>query len=208
MASPLETGATLLDLQTELYARGYDHLAQDAAGVARGLRWINQAVAELTLEEKWPFRLSTATGAAPLSITTLDSVLSVIDTGNSDAELVEMTERELVGQGVVLADTGTPQYWYRDSLQIKTYPVGGTLSVRYWTLPTDLASPTDQTLIPARFMDAIVDGVVRRAAKDRDNWETVGGAEQERQRGLELMRRTLLVAPTHIQLVPFASEDD
>jgi hypothetical protein len=208
VASPLETGATLADLQSELYARGYDHLAQDAAGVARGLRWINQAAAELTLAELWPFRLSTATGAAPLSITTLSSVLSVIDTGNASAELSEMTERELVDAGIDLTDTGTPLYWYRDSLQIKTYPVGGTLSVRYWALPTDLASPTDQTLVPARFMDAIVDGAVRRAAKDRDNWETVGGAEQERQRGLELMRRTLLVAPTHIQKIPFTSEDD
>lgn len=205
MASPLEPGATLADLQAELYARGYDHLAQDAAGVARGLRWINQAAAELTLEELWPFRLNTATGAAPLSIADLDRVLSVVDTGNSNRELVEMTERELTTWDLSYA--GTALYFYRDSLQVKTYPVGGTLSVRYYSLPTDLVSPADTTLVPARYMDVIVDGAVRRAAKDRDNPDAVALAEQERQRGLELMRRQLLVAPTHQQRVGW-SEDD
>lgn len=205
MASPLETGATLADLQTELYSRGYDNLNQDAAGQARALRWINQAVAELTLEEAWPFRLNTATGAAPLSITDLGEVLSVIDTANSNAELDELTERELTADD--LTDTGTPAYWYRDNLQIKTWPVGGTLSVRYYSIPTDLAAVSDTTLIPKRFMDVIVNGAVRRAAMDNDNPDDVGLAESERQRGLDLMRRTLLVPPRHVQMIAFMSID-
>lgn len=204
MASPLETGATLADLQTELYSRGYDHLQQDAAGVARGLRWINQAYAEVVLEELWPFRLNTATGAAPLSIPTLDRILTVIDTGNANTELDEATERELTAWD--LTETGTAQYYFRDSLQVKTWPVGGTLSVRFYSLPTDLAAPTDQTLVPARYMDVIVNGAVRRAAVDRDNPDASTLAEAERQRGLDLMRRQLLVPPTHVRRVAF-SED-
>lgn len=205
MASPLEAGATLLDLQTELYARGADHLQQDAQGVARGLRWINQAVAELTLEELWPFRLTTATGVAPLSIPTLDRILSVIDTGNSNRELTEMTEAELTASDLTF--TGLPLYYFRDSLQVRTFPAGGTLSVRFYSLPTDLAAPTDTTLVPARYMDVIVNGAYRRAALDRSNYDDYEAAEAERQRGLDLMRRQLLVAPTHQRRVAF-SEDD
>lgn len=206
MASPLEAGATLLDLQTELYARGYDHLAQDATGVARGLRWINQANNEITLEELWPFRLQTATGASPLSIETLDQVYSVINTADSNAELYEATESELTGGD--LTTSGTPMWYYRDSLQIKTYPTGGTLSVRYYALPTDLASPTDTTLVPKRYMDVIVDAAVRRAAKDRDNAEAAALAQQERDRGLDLMRRQLLQPPRHTVRIYGVSTDD
>jgi hypothetical protein len=206
VASPLETGATLADLQTELYARGYDHLMQDATGVARGLRWINQAYAELVLEELWPFRLNTATGAAPLSITDLDQVLTVIDTSNDNRELEQATEFEMTVFD--LTGTGDALWWYRDNLQIKTYPVGGTLSVRYYSLPTELVSSSDTTLVPERYMNVIVDGAVRRAAADRDNPDAVALAEAERQRGLDLMRRQLMVAPTHIQRVPFVHLDD
>lgn len=206
MASPLETGATLEDLQTELYARGYDYLQQDAAGIARGLRWINQAVAELTLEELWPFRLNTATGAAPLSITDLDRVASVIDTNNNNFPLVEMGEVELTIYDLTL--TGNPLFFYRDSLQVKTWPVGGTLSARYWSLPVALVLGPDTTLIPDRYADVIVNGAVRRAAVDRDNWESAQGAEAERQRGLDLMRRQLLVSPTHLMHVPGGSNDE
>lgn len=205
MASPLETGAALADLTSELYSRGYDHLAQDAAGVARGLRWINQAVNELMLEELWPFRLNTATGAAPLTILDLDRVSTVIDTNNANNPLDEMTEDELTPFDV--SATGIPLYYWRDNLQVKTWPVGGTLSVRYWSLPTSLAAPTDTTLIPARYLNVIVDAAVRRAAADRDNPDAVGLAEQEYERGLNLMRRQLLVTPTHIQAVVGTSID-
>lgn len=197
MASPVEAGATLTDIQTELYSRGYDHLNQDAAGRARALRWINQSYQAALLEESWPFRLNTATGAAPLSVTDLGEILTVVDTANSNFELGEMTERELAAYDLTI--TGVPLWYFRDNLQIKTWPVGGTLSVRYYSLPPDLANGTDTTLIPKRYMDVIVDGAVRRAAKDRDNPDAVQLAESERQRGLDLMRKQLLVAPTHQQ---------
>lgn len=195
MASPTEPGATLLDIQTELYSRGYDHLAQDASGVARGLRWINQSYAEVALAELWPFRLTTAVGAAPLAVTDIDRVLYVIDTSSFNNPLYEMQEQELIAVDLTL--TGSPLAYYRDSLQIRVWPIGGTLSVRYYALPTDLASPTDTTLVPKRYMDVIVDSVVIRAAKDRDNPDAVALARQERDYGLALMRSQLLVPPTH-----------
>lgn len=201
-----EAGATFTDLLDELYARGYDYLNQDSAGRARAGRWINQSYAELALEEEWPFRLTTTSGAAPLTITDLDQVLSVTDTNNDDFELDELTERELTVWD--LTTTGTPIYYYRDNLRVRVWPVSTTtISVRYFALPTDLVSATDTTLVPKRYMNTIVDGAVMRAAADRDNDRAVTLAERMYNRGLALMRRQLLVAPTHIEQRPGASED-
>lgn len=191
-----EVGDTFLNLQNELYARGYDHLNQNAAGRARAKRYINQAHQELCLEELWPFRLATATGAAPLLIADLDRVLTVVDTANNRQRLFVASEEEL--SNADLTATGTPVYFYRSaSLQVSTWPVGGTLSVRYFRVPNMLASDADTTLVPLRYSDAIVDGAVRRAAKDRDNPDAVALAEAERQRALTLMRAQLLEPPDH-----------
>jgi hypothetical protein len=190
-------GASLSDLLTEFYGRGYDDLQQDAVGQARATRWINQADGELTLEEPWPFRLSTASGAAPLTIADLDEVLSV--TLDEDrTELVEMTERELTGYD--LEATGTAVYFYRDDLTVRVWPVStATVDVRYYRLPVELVAPADTSMIPEQYMNAIVDRAVMAAGANRDNPAVVELADRMYQRTLSLMRRRLLVAPTHIQ---------
>jgi hypothetical protein len=38
-----ETGAALSVLRTEFWARGFDYLSEDAAGIARTDRWLNQS---------------------------------------------------------------------------------------------------------------------------------------------------------------------
>jgi hypothetical protein len=203
-----EPGVTLDELREELYARGRDDLKQDATGRARAARWINQAYAELCLEEPWPFRLTSVSGAAPLEIADVGDVLSVTDTGNSGGELFEMTERELTDWGLTTT-TGLPYWFYRDSLTIRVWPASTTtLLVRYWKLPAELVSAADETIVPKRFMGAIVDGAVLRGVADRDNPAAVQLADQMYQRQLALMRRQLLVAPTHIQHVPGTSWDD
>jgi hypothetical protein len=193
-----EAGVALSALLTRLYSRGYDYLAQDAASRALATSFINEANAELELEEHWPFRLTTTTGTAPLEVANVDQILSVIDTDNSNRELHEMTERELTAFG--LDATGTPLWFYRDSLSVRVWPLASTaLSVRYWSLPTELVNATDETRVPKRYMGVIVDGAVLRAAADRDNRDAADLADRMYQRGLALMRRQLLVAPTHIQ---------
>lgn len=201
-----EPGVTLDQLRQELYDRGYDHLAQTAASRMRATRWINQAHAELCLEEKWPFRLTTTSGAAPLTIEDMDQVLTVVDSDNSNTQLDEMTEAELTVYD--LAFTGTPLWFYRDALVVRVWPSSGTtISVRYFRLPPDLVSGTDTTLVPARYANAIVDSAVIRAAGDRDNPAAADLADRTYQRTLALMRRQLLVAPTHV-VHSFISEDD
>lgn len=202
-----EAGASLTDLLNELYARGYDHLSQDAAGQARATRWINQAYAKLTLEELWPFRLTTTTGLAPLTINDVDRVLTVVNSDDANRELDEATERELTTFDLSL--TGTPLFYFRDSLIVRVWPVAtASIAVRYYRLPSELASGTDTTLVPKRYMDVLIDDAVRRAAKDRDNAEAVGLAGQEYESGLALMRRQLLIAPTHVQRIPWTHGDE
>ncbi len=198
-------GATFGDLQTEFFARGHDYLNRDDAGRARAKRWLNQAHARVVMEELWPFRTATATGAAPLSITGLGQVLTVKNTDDGDRELYEGSEHELTIYD--LGTAGTPIMFYRDSFYVRTFPVGGTLSVRYYREPVDLVNVDETTMVPSRFADLIIDDAVRRAAKDRQYGEGVQLAAAEYQDGLALMRRDLLVAPTHFIMLPDGSTD-
>ncbi len=204
-ASSLGVGATFLELQTEFFARGHDYLNTDDAGRTRAKRWLNQAHARVCMEELWPFRLGTLSGAAPLYIAGLDQVLTVIDTTNNNLELDEATEWELAVYD--LAQTGTPSMYYQDSFFIRTFPLGGALSVRYYRVPDALVNDADTTLVPLRYADVIIDDAVRRAAKDRQYGEGVQLAAAEYQDGLNLMRRNLLVAPTHFVMLPGGSTD-
>lgn len=201
-----EPGVTLDELRQELYDRGYDHLQQTAQTRQRATRWINQGYLELCLEERWPFRLTTTSGVAPLTIDDMDAVLTVAGADENATQLYEMTERELTAWN--LGHTGTALWFFRDSLLVRTYPASeATITVRYWKVPAELVSWTDTTMVPRRYANVIVDAAVMRAASDRDNSMAVDLAERMYQRGLALMRRQLLVAPTHIEH-SYMSEDD
>jgi hypothetical protein len=203
----LEESFTLADLRGELYARGYDHLAQDAATQARADRFLNQAHAELCLEELWPFRLTSISGAAPLAVSDIDRILTVVDSDNGSRVLYELTEREATAMG--LATAGSPMWFYRDSLLVRVLPDSATtLLVRYYMLPPELVDSTDSAIIPKRYMNVVVDSAVIRAAADRDNDKAALLADTMYQRGLSLMRRQLLVAQTHIEHIAGTSEDD
>ena len=191
-----EPGVRFDDLYNELYARGYDHLKQDAAGVARAKRMVNQSYVELTLEDKWPFRYTYLQnqGPSPLTIADLGEIVTVVDGANNFRPLSELQlhEWEMLGDA---ATPGTPIYYLRQAKIIHVWPLGGNLSVGYYAVPPYLVADSDTTWVPARYMDVIVDGAVRRAAKDRDNEAAANFAENERIKGLALMRRDLLPAP-------------
>lgn len=200
---------TFLQLQTEFFARGFDYLNDAGTGLTRAKAWINQAYLELCEEEAWPFLLTTATGAAPLAVADIGRVLSVLDTANASNPLYEMDEDELMDNFQPITTTGVPTFFYVDDTTIRTYPVGGTLSVRYWKVPALLSANGDIAVVPDRFMNLIVDGAVRRAQNDEDNRDGALLAEEERQRGLDLMRRSLFFrdGTRQYQRITFASGD-
>jgi hypothetical protein len=62
-------------LKQELSDRGYDDLSDTRLG-----NFINQGRAELDLMYNWPYRLATASGASPLTITDLGTIEEVANT--------------------------------------------------------------------------------------------------------------------------------
>lgn len=199
---------TFLELQTEFYARGYDYMSDGGAQVTRAKAWLNQSYLEVCEEELWPFLLTSSSGAAPLTIADLRAVYTVVNTAATQV-LVPVQEDELVDQYTTLTTTGSPTAFYVTDTIVKTYPVGGTLTVRYWKIPTELSANGDTSLIPQRFNNIVVDGAVRRACNDNDNPAGAQLAEAERQRGLDLMRRSLMFRDglRRYQRLTGASED-
>ncbi len=183
--------ATFLTLRTDFFGRGFDHYRTPADSLAQANRWINQAYLKLCEEALWPFLLATATGSAPLAVADLRAIRTV-KTAGVTRPLDPIDEDELA-DGYDLTTTGTPTWFYVDNLTVRTYPVGGTLTVRYWKVPAVLAADGDTALIPDRFCDAIVDRAVMAAARE-DAPEAAAAARASYDDTVDLMRRSLLLA--------------
>lgn len=187
-------------LVDELQARGFSYL--DDGG--RAERYINAAYQSICNRAAWPFLLTTTTGAAPLTISDLRAVLSVVDTANK-VPLIHVDRRNLIQ--TVSADltvTGNPNYWYQESRTvIKVYPANtsNTLSVHYLKVPAVLTG-TDAHLIPTEFEDLIIDGAAIRAYKDQGQLDSAAGTQQFFNEGLREMMDALLSrnhdGPDHI----------
>lgn len=186
----LASGTTtpdLAELRTRLKARGFDFLTDPELD-----RHLNDAYQEICDLEDWPFLTATATGAAPLSITDLRTVTSVWET--TDRKRLPLTTYdELVWRGLDLTTTGTPcEYWIDGLTTVKTYPLGGTLSVRYIKTTDALVNTDDEPVIPARFRDVIVTGAARIAAMDESAGVDADALGREYDRRLDVMRQALL----------------
>lgn len=186
--------STFLELQTEFYARGFNDLQSDAAGTTRVKAWINEAYHEICDEEDWSFLEADSTGAAPLTISDLRKVCSVVNT--TAGQELDLSTREALSDvfGTTLTGTGTPRWYYIDAGTIvRAYPVGGSLAVRYYKVPTSLSADGDEPVVPERFHWLITAGAVRRGYQDRHNPQAAEAVEVERQRGLMVMKKSLLV---------------
>lgn len=180
----------LTALQTELAARGLDFLS-----TSRQTQFLNDAYHEINEAELWPFRLTTATGSAPLTIADLGVIEEVVNTANASTPLSRADRRSLAGWYGDLTTTGVPSWFYVDNGVVRTFPVGGTLSVRYYKAAADLSAGSDPPIFPARFHSLIVDVAQRRAlGRDESDQADVALLTAEIQQGLDEMR-TALLAP-------------
>lgn len=173
-------------LKTELADRGFNHLSDTRRG-----QFINWAYAELNGIERWPYLVATASGAAPLTINDLGEIDTVTDTANGSVSLAPADRFNLVNEYRDLTTTGTPSSYFIDNGVVRTYPVGGTLSVRYFKVAADLTG-TDTPLAPSRFHEIIVDLAARRAYQDSDNFEAAQAIQAEADRKIALMTDQLL----------------
>lgn len=167
----------LLELRTEVEARGFDEV-----GSARINRWINRAYNRICDRQAWPFLEATTTGAAPLTISDVRAVLSVIDTDN-DNVLEPEDFRTIREADPTLAVTGNPDYWYLNGSALSVYPAWtGNLSVHYLKVPATLTADSDTPVLPTRYHPLLVDFAVCEAYKDSDNleaWQILRGDVEE-----------------------------
>lgn len=179
---------TFATMTTELQARGFDYLSATRAGY-----FLNRSYWEICEEANWPFLGASTTGTAPLTIATLRTVESVIDT-TARVKLRPLDVRAITDENVDLTTTGTPLYYYVRNSIISVFPANttDTLSVRYWQAPAELTG-TDASLIPARFRQLIVDGAVAYAYMDTDDFDAANETFSIWEAGKERMRQSLLI---------------
>jgi hypothetical protein len=184
-------------------ARGFD----PDTSTTRLNYWINRAYHRICEREAWPFLETTTTGTAPLSITDLRAVLSVVDSTN-ESTLTYEDFRTIREDDPTLATSGTPYCWYQSAATtIAVYPTQAvSLSVRYLKFPTDLSSGADTPVIPTRYQYLIVEGAVGYAYRDTDNYEAAQAVEEVFDRGVLEMGDTLLV-PNYDSLRSLVSYD-
>jgi hypothetical protein len=199
---------TFAELQTDFYASGFAYLDDNGTGAVRAKRWLNQSYLEICALEPWPFLETTTTGVAPLVISNLRQVVTVLDTTNkvnlehSDfASLAQLYPNQAV--------TGTTLYWYVASgTTVTLLPANASLalSVRYLKVPTELSNAADSPLLPAAYHDIIVLGAWRRGLLDDSNAGDYALIKTEWAERLGAMRQALLDNPTS-QYLTFAGED-
>lgn len=162
---------TFATLQTELSDRGWQRLSATRLGYL-----INQARADLDGMFLWPYRLTTASGAAPLTITDLGTIEEVVDTANASNPLHFVSRRNLLDSYGLLTTTGSPDWFYVDNGVIRTYPVGGTLTVRYYKRTPDLTG-VQVPLAPADYHLLIVDLAEQRAFRGKGDVQSAAALQ-------------------------------
>lgn len=159
---------TFAELKAELAARGFDYLTN-----ARQGQFVNRAYQELCAEEDWPFLEATTSGTAPLTISDLRTIESVVDSTNR-VRLRPLDRRNIMDYDQDLTTSGTPVYYYLTAgTVLNTYPVSSTntIAVRYWKVPAQLSTDGENPVVPLSWHQAIVDGAVMYAYQDSDNFE-------------------------------------
>ena len=184
----------LSDLRTELLARGSDYL--DSSGTTRQDLFINAGYRRINESgDNWPWLFADASGTAPLTISDLQVVRSVVDASNTHS--LDRIDRRYVVESLdpTLVQTGTPTHWYRDSdTTIKIWPANTavTVNVRYLKVPPTLSGPTDTPVIPTRYHPIIIDAAFVEVLKDSEDYSEMGGAEQVLQQRLAEMRKAYI----------------
>lgn len=193
------------ELKTEFFARGFDSLNEDAQGVSRAERWINQAYREILNLHAWPFLQASASGVnGTVSIPDLRRIRFVVDTSGvgTGTKLNRVSLDDLVADGVTdTARTGTPEWYYVDAGNIvKSYPVGSALTV-YYIKRVDPLSGTDTPIFDEEYHNLIIDKAVVKAYIDSDNFEAAAALKQEYDAGVSAMAEDYLLDSREVQFI-------
>jgi hypothetical protein len=194
-------GCTLGDLRDELKARGFTDMSD-----ARVDAFVNAAHTEFNTMWPWPWLEAVATGNAPMTVSDLGPVETVVDT--TDGVLLARSDpRELIAQlSTDLTVEGNPTYWYRSAQdEISVYPVSVSvdLEVRYTREVAELVADGDQTANPKRYCYLVL--ALAQAMADSNNDDDDDGAAKKLQQVFDRIGRVAArvlvdsVEPGHIE---------
>lgn len=190
------------ELKTEFFARGTDYLSEDAAGIARAERWLNQAYREILSYQAWPFLVSEtrgSEGAGFVSIPDLRKVLSVTD--ESSGRMLQRISREDLDLEANAADVGSPEYyWINGATTVQAYKRGGNIMVRY-VRRVDPLTGTDEPVFDEEYHDLIIDRAMIKAYKDSDNFEAAAALRQEYEAGVASMTEDYMLSSREVQFI-------
>ena len=177
------------ELRTELFARGTDYLNEDAQGVARADRWLNQAYNEILNSQAWSFlEAETAASAPPVYIPLLKRVRYVYQP-STDYVLYPVKKEELIsGDRADLTTTGTAEWYYVDQgFTVKVFPVDTTPIVVGYIQRSASLSGTQTPVFDEAYHGLIVDKAMIRAYIDSDNFEAAAALKAEVNEGMAAM---------------------
>lgn len=168
---------TFAELTSELVARGA------VSDSTRNGRWINVAYRRIGNAYDWPFTEAVATGATgagSLQLTDFRKAQYVGDLAQTSGvtpgfPLARITPAELAEEYGIsnLAAAGTPSFWWLDTSvgpalpNIRTYPLGGTVYVRYQKRLDELAG-SQAPVFDEEYHSLIVDRAMVEVYRDAD----------------------------------------
>lgn len=167
--------STFVELRTALADRGFQYLTAAQLGAD-----VNTARGLLDDMYLWPYRLATASGPAPLTVSDLGTIESVTyGSGAATYPLEPLNSPDLLDAVGDVTLPGFPSVFYVDNGVVRTYPVGtGSITVRYFKATPDLAADGDTPLSPARFhLSLLLDMAVQQAYKRTDNFQGAAGLQ-------------------------------
>jgi hypothetical protein len=204
------------ELKDELYARGANYLEEDADGVARAARWINQAYREILNLHAWPFLQASATGTADageVEVADLRRIRFVTDTSDGTTpgrKLKRVSLDDLLAEDNELDATlsGTAEHYYLDGdSTIKSYPVGGTITAYYFKRVAPLSADSDEPIFDEEYHPLIVDRAMIKVYIDTDNFEAAAALREEFNQGVRSMAEDYLLESRDIQYIPLDPYD-
>lgn len=196
---------TLTEMVAELVARGAE------SDTTRNSAWLNQAYRRIYNAYEWSFTEATVTGTAGAGTATVSDFKRAILVTDSTlytpgVRLRKITYPELAEdiEAENYAQTGTPEFWYFDGISslIKTYPLGGTITVRYHKRVAVLAAGDSPAFDEEYHLD-VVDRAMVEVYKDNDEFQSAATQIQIAKDNLLLMAEDYQVIsrePSYIQL--------
>jgi hypothetical protein len=161
-------------LKQEFADRGFSRLSASRQGF-----YVNEGRRRLDNLALWPYRLASASGASPLTITDLGTIEEVANSAVTGSPSLDYADRRSLRDSYGdLTITGSPSFFYVDNGVVRTYPVGGTLAVRYYKRPPQLSAGADTPLAPVDYHMLYVDYAEDEAHAGKSDWQGASALAQ------------------------------